>query len=278
MPKKQIKAGLLGMPLSKSLSPEIFKIFSALTGAPIDYELRECGAAELPAVVEMLRAEGWAGFNITSPHKRAVFQLLNLADPAARAVKAANAARFGRGGLEGANTDAAAIRAALEENSAEVAGKMAVIFGAGGSAGAAGWALGRCGAAGVVFHARNKAAAVKLAEELAPVFGGTRFSAAGFEEPERTADILVNATPLGMYAPGRPPCQLCGGAVCLDLAYTEGGTGFMAAARAAGAKAIDGLEVLVRQASLSLRFWAGLPAGDIVEFNVEALKRLREAK
>jgi shikimate dehydrogenase len=278
MPVYTIKAGLLGMPLSKSLSPEIFKIFSTLTGAEIVYELRECGAAELPAVVHALRAAGWAGFNITLPHKRAVFSLLNLADPAARAVKAANAARFGRSGLEGTNTDAAAIRAALEENSAEVSGKKATIFGAGGSAGAAGWALGRCGAAEVTFHARNKTAAQKLAGDLAGTFAGTRFSAAGFEKPEGCPDILVNATPLGMYAPGRPPCEPGRGSVCLDLAYAAGGTEFMAAARAAGAKALDGLEVLVRQASLSLKFWAGLPAGDIVEFNTEALKRLREAK
>lgn len=278
MLKQSIKAGLLGTPLSKSLSPEIFGIFAAMTGERLSYEPRECGAGELAAVVRMLPAEGWAGFNVTIPHKRAVFSMLALADPAARAVKAVNTVRFGRRGLEGANTDAAAVRAALEENSVQAAGRKAAVFGAGGSAGAAGWALGRSGAAEVVFHARNRAAADALALDLAGVFPRTRFSAAGFEAPQGKPDIFVNATPLGMYQPGRPPCAPGAGSACLDLAYAAGGTEFLAAARADGAKVIDGLEVLVRQAALSLRFWTGLPAGDIVEFNAEALRRLREAK
>jgi shikimate dehydrogenase len=276
VPNTIIKAGLLGTPLSKSLSPEIFRIFAALTGARVSYELRECGAAELPAVVSMLRAEGWTGFNVTIPHKRAVFGLVNLPDPAARAVKAVNAVRFGRAGLEGANTDAAAIRAVFEDNLLRVAGRKAAVFGAGGSAGAAGWALGRSGAAAVTFHARN--AAAELARGLGAVFPGTKYSAAGFTAPPADTDIFINATPLGMYQPGRPPCAPAAGAVCLDLAYAPGGTEFLAAARAAGATALDGLEVLVRQASLSLKFWAGLPAGDIVEFNSRALKLLREGK
>lgn len=278
MSERMIKAGLIGTPLSSSLSPEIFRIFSARSGTRIDYALRECGAAELPAVVRMLPSEGWAGFNVTIPHKRAVFTLLNLADPAARAVKAVNAVRFGRRGLEGTNTDAAAIKAALEENSIPVAGRKAAVFGAGGSAGAAGWALGRSCAAEVTFHARDAAAAGTLARDLAAFFPGTRFSAAGFGKPEGKPDIFVNATPLGMYQPGRPPCEPGPGAACLDLAYAAGETEFLKAARAAGAVTLDGLEVLVRQASLSLRFWSGLPAGDIVEFNAEALRLLRKEK
>lgn len=276
MQQKIIKAGLLGLPLSKSLSPDIFRIFSALTKTGLLYEPRECGDGELASVIESLRTEGWAGFNVTIPHKQAVFKLLGLADPAARAVKAVNAVRFGRNGLEGFNTDAAAVRSALEENAVDARGKDAVVFGSGGAAGAAGWALGRSGAATVTFRARNIAAAGGLAAGLGLVFEGTRFFAAGFEAPGEPAAILVNATPLGMYAPGRPPCAPGPGTACLDLAYAAGGTEFTRAARAAGARAIDGFEVLVRQASLSLKYWSGLPAGDIVKFNAEALKLLRK--
>ena len=110
MQKKPIKAGLLGLPLSGSLSPVIFGIFSGLTGEEIVYEKRECGEAELASVIEALGAEGWAGFNVTIPYKRAVFNLLNLRDPASRDIGAVNAVRFGRKGLEGLNTDAAAVR------------------------------------------------------------------------------------------------------------------------------------------------------------------------
>jgi shikimate dehydrogenase len=276
VPIKTFKAGLLGLPLSKSLSPEIFRIFSALTGASITYELRECGAAELPAVIASLRTEGWDGFNVTIPHKQEVFRLVDLSDPSSRVIRAVNTLRFGPRGLEGLNTDADAVREILDENGAAPSGKAAVVFGSGGAAAAAGWALGRAGAASVTFNARNAAAAGGLAARLGAAFPKTVFSAAEFSAPSASAGILVNATPLGMYQPGRPPCSPAAGTVCLDLAYAPGGTAFVTAARAAGAKAIDGLEVLVRQAALSLKFWTGLPGGDIVKFNHEAIGLLRK--
>jgi len=276
MYSKPIKAGLLGFPLSKSLSPDIFRIFSALSGLEIQYETRECGAAELGAVIQGLRAEGWAGFNVTIPHKQAAFRLLNLPDPASRDIKAVNAVRFGKMGLEGLNTDAAAIRLTLEENGLSAAGKKAVVFGSGGSAGAAGWALGRSCAASVTFCARNAGTARQTAQNLAEVFPKTLFSVSPFETRRGEEEIFINATPLGMYAPGMPPLQPRSGDICLDLAYTPGGTGFIRAAKQASAGAFDGLEVLVRQAALSLRFWTGLPGGDIVKFNMEAIKLLRE--
>lgn len=274
--EKIIKAGLLGLPLSKSLSPDIFRIFARLTGTKIEYELRECGAAELAAVIQTIKAEGWAGFNVTIPHKQAVFRMLDLPDPASRGISAVNAVRFGRKGLEGLNTDAAGILGALEENGTRPAGKTAVIFGSGGSAAAAGWALGRAGAASVTFCARNPGAALAAAGNLAEIFPGTVFSAAPFAVPVSPAKILVNATPLGMYEPGMPPANPKPGDVCLDLAYAPEVTEFIKASALAGAITIDGLEVLVRQASLSLKFWSGLPGGDIVEFNDEALRLLRK--
>lgn len=276
MPTKTFKAGLLGLPLSRSLSPGIFRVFAALTGASITYELRECGAGELEAVIASLKAEGWAGFNVTIPHKQAVFKLLSLPDPASAAIGAVNAARFGKLGLEGLNTDAGAVRGALEELGAETAGKAAVVFGSGGAAAAAGWALGRSGAASVTFNARNKAAASELAARLGGAFPGTKFSNADFSAPPAAAGILVNATPLGMYQPGKPPCAPGRKTVCLDLAYAPAGTEFIAAAKAAGARTIDGLEVLVRQAALSLKFWTGLPGGDLVKFNREAIWLFRK--
>lgn len=276
MQKKQIKAGLLGLPLSRSLSPEIFRIFSRLTGEEIIYEPRECGAAELASVIQAAKAGGWSGFNVTIPHKRAVFQMLNLPDPASRDIRAVNAVRFGRQGLEGLNTDAAAVVCALEESGAKPAGKSAVVFGSGGAAGAAGWALGRSRAASVTFCARNGAAALEIAGNLSSVFPQTSFSAAPFSPPAGPAEIFVNATPLGMYAPGKPPAEPKPGHLFLDLAYAPGGTDFIRTAAAAGASTVDGLEILVRQAALSLKFWTGLPGGDIVEFSREALKLLRE--
>jgi len=269
-----IKAGLFGRPLAKSLSPEIFRTFAALTGVKISYELRDVPREELRHALDAARAEGWAGFNVTLPYKSEVCKLLALADPAAKAAGAVNSVRFGKAGLEGLNTDARALLQALEEAGFSPAGKRAAVFGSGGSAASSGWALGRSRAAEVTFCARNQAAARALAARLADAFPNTVFSAAPFAAPYVKPDILVNATPLGMYQSGRPPCEPGPGQLCADLAYTTEGTEFSRAAAAAGASVIDGLSLLVWQAALSLQFWAGLPTGDIVKFKRDALAAL----
>lgn len=276
MQKTPLRAGLIGRPLSRSLSPDIFGIFASLTGTRIAYELREVEQQGLRPAIEQARAQGWAGFNVTLPYKKEVCSLLQLADPAVKAAGAVNAVRFGRGGLEGMNTDARALLEALQELSYSAAGKTAVVFGAGGAAASSGWALGRAMAASVVFRARDKAAALALTARLADCFPDTAFSTAPWAPEKGGPDILVNATPLGMYEPGRPPCEPAAGQLCVDLAYAPAGTGFTAEAARAGTIVIDGLSLLVWQAALSLRFWAGLPTGDIVKFKREAFSLLEK--
>jgi shikimate dehydrogenase len=187
-----------------------------------------------------------------------------------------NTVRFGRAGLEGLNTDARALLDAIAAAGWNAAGRECAVFGAGGAASSSGWALGRAAAASVTFHARNPSAAAALAARLSAAFPKTIFSAAAFETSCGRPSILVNATPLGMYVPGLPPCAPGPGDLAVDLAYAPGGAGFSSAAAAAGAATVDGLELLVRQAALSLKFWAGLPAGDIVKFTIEALKLFRQ--
>ncbi|MDD2805821.1 MAG: hypothetical protein PHV33_09710 [Elusimicrobiales bacterium] len=276
MNRKQLKAGLIGHPVAKSLSGDVFAAFAALTGEEISYEPVDCPPAELALTLPALRARGWAGFNVTIPHKSAVCGLLALADPAAKACGSVNCVRFGRAGLEGLNTDARALLAALEEAGFSPAGKSAVVFGSGGSAASSGWALGRSSAAAVTFHARNAAAAQALCSRLGETFPKTVFTAAPFEKPAGAPALVVNATPLGMYEPGRPPYEPAAGALCADLAYGRDGTEFSRAAEAAGAAVVDGLSLLVWQAALSLKYWTGLPGGDIVKFKQEALALLKK--
>lgn len=274
MQTKAIKAGLFGRPLSKSLSPGVFRIFSELTGGLISYELRECAGPGLAAEVEAARAAGWTGFNATIPHKRAVLELLDSAEKAARETGAANTVRFGEKGLEGTNTDALALAGALGEHGLSVKGLAAAVYGAGGAAAAAAWALAGAGAGRIALCARKPEGARTLQAKLSRVFPGTSFSTLPFGEPPEGHTILVNATPLGMYCPGTPPCAPRAGDICVDLAYAPGGTDFLRSAKAAGARAVDGLDLLVWQAALALDFWGGFPGGDIVKFKNDALARL----
>lgn len=276
MLKKQIQAGLVGLPISKSLSRDVFAAFSGLTGEEIVYLLIECDPDDLGPLITSLKTNGWAGFNVTIPYKQKVCAMLNLADPAAKACGAVNAVRFGRAGLEGTNTDAHALVGALDACGFGAAGRTAAVFGSGGAAASSGWALGRSRAAAVTFHARNTAAAAALAARLGEAFPQTAYSAAPFVKPARGTEIFVNATPLGMYQPGRPPCEPGPGQLCADLAYAPGGTEFSNEAGRAGAAVIDGLSLLVWQAALSLRFWTGLPGGDIVKFKSEAFSLLEK--
>lgn len=278
MQKKVIKAGLFGRPLSNSLSPEVFKIFARQLGVEITYELRETEASGLTAEIAGAKGKGWSGFNVTIPHKRAVLDILNLSDPAATAAGAVNAVRWGKAGLEGLNTDARALLQVFEQHGVSAHKKTAAIFGAGGAAGAAGWALGRSRAASVSILARDSARASSLASRLAGCFPETAFSTGAFAAPAIPPDIAVNATPIGMYSRDTLPFTPVPGCVCADLAYAPEGTEFIRAARAAGAVWIDGLELLVAQAALSLKFWTGLPGGDIVKFSRETLGLLLEGK
>ncbi len=271
----RIKAGLFGQPLSGSLSPDIFRLFAGLTGTGISYEPRETPASGLAEGIASAKAEGWSGFNVTIPHKAAVCALLASADDAVRAAGAANCVRFGTAGPEGVNTDAAALNEIFKEKGITPSGKKAAIFGSGGAAAAAGWALGSSGASETVFLSRNPAKGAALARRLGPCFPKTLFSAAPFAAPSGDTGTIINATPLGMYGPGTPPFAPRHGTSCLDMAYSAHGTEFIKAAAAGGAVTVDGLEILVWQAALSLRFWTGLPAGDIVELKREALRLLR---
>ena len=270
MQAKTIKTGLFGRPLSKSLSPKVFGVFSELTGAPISYELRECATPELAAAISAARSEGWTGFNVTIPYKSAVLEMLDSASKAAQDTGAANTVRFGEKGLEGTNTDAHALASALSEHGIAVKGLSAAVYGSGGAAAAAAWALAGAGTAHIDICSRRQAPAEALKSRLSKIFPATSFGTPPFGEPPEEDVILVNATPIGMYSPGTPPCAPRQENICVDLAYAAGSTDFIRSARAAGARAVDGLDLLVWQAALALEFWGGFPGGDIVKFKNDA--------
>lgn len=270
-----IKAGLLGFPLGRSLSPRLFAILAGLCGREVGYSLRECGQADFPGAVEKARAEGWAGFNVTIPDKPLLAgPLSDSRDRAAEISGSANCGLFSPKGLEARNTDAAALADAILDRGAALAGKKAAVYGAGGTAATSGYVLASAGATEVTFYARDPGRAAPAISRLAAAFPGTAFSAARFGAPAR-ADAAVNATPLGMYEEGRPPFEPSKGQLCVDWPYRPGGTVLSRAAAETGARVIDGMELLVRQGVLSFSLWGGCRAGEVTDLAREALKLLR---
>ncbi len=271
-----IKAGLVGLPLNRSLSPQLFSILSGLCGREVEYALWECGTAKFHEAVAKARAEGWAGFNVTLPDKQLLAgKLADKRDRAAEISGSANCARFLREGLEARNTDAAAMAAAMLDRGMDLTGKKAAVYGSGGSAATSAYVLASAGAGDVTLYARDPGGAGAAIGRLSAAFPGSVFSAAPFGPPDSAAAV-VNATPIGMYEEGHLPFEPAKGQICVDWPYSPGGTFFTRRAKELGAHVIDGMELLVRQGVLSLFLWGGCRESDITDLIREARKLLRE--
>jgi shikimate dehydrogenase len=212
------------------------------------YDLLDVPAGELPAALERLRQPDVAGANVTIPHKQAVMQHMDAVDPEAVKARAVNTIVRDGDRLVGSNTDIAAIRSAIESVGVEPKGAKVVIFGVGGSARAASVALD---GAHLTFVARRPAEA--------DVAG----TAIGWDDASvhvlvRSADLLVNATPLGRRdeMPIRPAALPRDGAV-IDLVYVTGGTPLVRKARSLGLRTADGWEILLAQGARSFEAWTG---------------------
>ncbi|MDQ7772749.1 MAG: hypothetical protein RDU13_04410 [Elusimicrobiales bacterium] len=271
-----IKAGLIGLPLSRSLSPQLFAVLAGLCGREIEYSLWECGTAKFHEAAAKARAEGWSGFNVTLPDKQLLAgEISSKKDRAAAIAGSANCARFTPEGLEARNTDASALAAAMLDRGMDLTGKKAAVYGSGGSASTSAYVLASAGAANVTFYARDPGRAGPAAARLSAAFPGAVFSAEPFGPPAGAAAV-VNATPIGMYEDGHLPFEPERGQICVDWPYSPGGTFFTRRAKELGAHVIDGMELLVRQGALSLFLWGGCRESEIADLTREARKLLRE--
>jgi shikimate dehydrogenase len=241
-------AGVLGFPVAHSRSPAMMNAAFAELGLDWRYVKLPVPPERFAETVRALPASGYRGANVTIPHKVAAHALADELTPAAAAIGAANTLTFEDGRVLADNTDAGGLLAALGE---DPAGRTALVLGAGGAGRAAVWALREAGAEVAVWN-RTAERARALAEELEVEHA---------ERPHRAADLLVNATALGLRGEDLPAeLRPEPAAVVVELVYGPEPTALARWAEAAGARVVDGLEVLVRQGALSLERWTGRPA------------------
>ena len=224
---------LLGHPVSHSLSPRMQNAAFAARALDWAYVACDVDPDALHAAVAGLRALGFAGANVTIPHKGAVAEFCDKLDDLSRRSGAVNTLVFREGRIVGANTDGPAVAGAVDPPSAHV-----LVLGRGGGARAVAVALEDAGAASVRLASRSDA-------DWPPV--------------DDDATILVNATPLRDETPVTPRAHQ----QVVDLAYRTDGhpTALVAAAREAGCTTVvDGLEILVRQGAAAFELWTGVPA------------------
>jgi len=248
------RLGVVGWPVAHSRSPAMHN--AALHAVGLGgwrYQRLPVAPALLAETVRALPGAGFAGANVTIPHKLQALALADEATATARAIGAANTLTFAPDGAIAAdNTDAPGLLAAL----GDLRPRSALILGAGGSGRAAAYALAQAGAAVAVWN-RAPERARALAADL-----GVRAVAAPVP-----ADVLVNCTSVGLADPSSTFKDLplradsVGEYACVvDLVYRAGGTVLAQEARRRGSQVVDGLEILVRQGALSFEGWTGRAA------------------
>jgi shikimate dehydrogenase len=251
-------AAVIGHPVRHSLSPVLHNAAFAAVGLDWVYLALDVAPGQAAAAVDGMRALGIDGLNVTMPHKADVAAAVDRLAPAAETLGAVNTVAREGTVLVGHNTDGEGfLRALAVDENVDVTGMRCVVVGAGGAARAVVLALAGAGAADVVVAARRPEAA-ELAAALAP--GVAR---AGTAEEIDGADLVVNATPVGMdnvvgIDPGAlplDPARLGPGQVVVDLVYDPLVTPLVAAARERGAVAVNGVGMLLHQAAAAFRLW-----------------------
>ncbi|WP_420345885.1 shikimate dehydrogenase [Pelagibius sp.] len=254
-------AGVIGWPVGHSRSPRLHGFWLDRYGIDGAYLPLPVAPEDLESAVYGLRAAGFRGLNVTIPHKENVMALCDRVDDTARRIGAVNTLVFDAAGIHGSNTDAFGFFEDLKAAAPDydpTAGP-ALLLGAGGAARAVAVALLDAGLAELRICNRSQDRAARLADDLGPKAAVIPWSQRG--EALGDLGLLVNSTSLGMT--GQPPLELgldnlAERAVVYDLVYSPLETALLAAARARGARAVDGLGMLLHQARPGFAAWFGV--------------------
>ena len=248
-----LKVGLIGEKLSHSLSPQIHEKYGRLTETQVVYRLHETPPEGLPALLDSLEAQGYAGTNVTIPYKKAVMPYLHELSPEAQAIGAVNTIRFENGQRTGHNTDYFGLKSLLERNDIALQGKRVAVLGSGGAA--------RC----AYFLAQDEGAAEVFTVSRHPEAADSDLNAVSYDALAQmdSIEVLINATPVGMH-PNTDACPVsdaviekCGAVV--DTIYNPPETALLKKVRERGIPHVNGLWMLCAQALAAERIWTGHP-------------------
>ncbi len=259
-------AGVIGYPVSHSRSPLLHNFWLARHGIDGAYVPLTVTSQDFAAALNGLQAAGFAGVNVTIPHKEAAFALCDIVDDSARRAGAVNTIVFAKNGVHGSNTDGYGFLANLAAHDVRADGP-ALLLGAGGAARAIAAVLQEAGAQ-VTLCNRTQARAEALALTLpgVKVIDWSQAEAALADQA-----LLVNTTSLGMAGHAVLDLDLSqarSGLAVADIVYTPIETPLLAAARARGLAAVPGLGMLLHQAVPGFAAWFGVtPSVDTEVFN-----------
>ncbi len=255
-------AGVIGWPVAQSLSPALHGHWLEQYGIDGAYVPLAIAPSDFARSVDGLIRAGFVGFNVTVPHKESAFALAARHDEAARLIGAVNLLVATPYGLEGRNTDAYGLAASLIQHLGPdvLRGKTAAIWGAGGTARAAIYALAGLGVSDIRIFNRTAAKAEALASNFSSLVAA-KLSGAGYDAwSGKDVAVIVHTTVAGMKQ--IPSLDLSlddlpAGACVLDVVYNPLETGLLARARTRGLVTVDGLWMLLHQAVPSFEAFYG---------------------
>ena len=248
---------VIGNPVSHSLSPTIHAQFALLLGEEIEYATLLAPVEGFAATASRFFEGGGRGANVTLPFKVQAFELARSRSDRASAAGAANFLAARDGGLHADNTDGAGLVADLEGNLGfGIRGSSVLILGAGGAVRGVVAPLLARGPARIVIANRT----VETARALARRFASSAIEPVALAAiPAERFDLVLNATSTSTRGErlDLPAHAISRGALAYDMAYGPAATAFTEMARSAGARASDGLGMLVEQAAESYFLWRG---------------------
>lgn len=263
------KYGVIGNPIGHSRSPLIHQTFALQTGIPLTYSAILAPLDGFTDTVNRFRTEGGLGLNVTVPFKHEAFAYCT--DRSARALQAGavNTLIFSEDPLapaRGDNTDGVGLMRDLAYHGIGLTGKRILLLGAGGAARGVLGPLIAADPANILVANRNGETAGQLIRDFGTGSrpqGAVSLSAcalANFPRDEVAFDLIINATSASLSGkcPSLPDTVLQGDTIAYDMAYGTAPTVFMDWASAQGARALDGLGMLVEQAAESFYLWHGV--------------------
>jgi shikimate dehydrogenase len=268
---------VVGNPIAHSKSPRIHAEFARQTGQDLDYVALLAPLDGFASVATNFRAEGGKGVNVTVPFKEEAFRLATRLTERAEAARAANTLKFEADSILGDNTDGAGLVNDLTRNlGIELAGKRILLMGAGGAARGVILPLLGQNPAELFIANRTPAKATELAAGFCSLDAAKRNPGApasrippatvsglkggGYEDlVGRQFDLVINATSASLAGdlPPLPEDVFALGALAYDMMYGRD-TPFLSFARGKGARAADGLGMLVEQAAEAFLLWRGV--------------------
>ena len=276
-------AGVIGFPVEHTVSPGIHNAAFAALGLDCIYVPFPVRPENLEQAIRGLSPLSIIGINVTIPHKETVIAYLDEISEEARRIGAVNTVIVKGGRLIGDNTDGKGFMQALrEEGKIDVREKKIVILGAGGAGRAVAMQSGLEGAGELVIFDKEEERSKRLRADIKreiPWLCVETISPNGIKSALNEADILVNATPVGMNIDDELIIDsqwLFPRTLVFDLIYNPRKTKLMQAGRKRGCPVVGGLGMLIYQGALSFELWTGKKAPlDVMRKAAEELLAVR---